>query len=78
MSTPPRRNGVVVTLERLYDELLSTHDDVTVIKVEMGGVNQKVADHSTRITSLERQRWPLPSLSILLAVGALAASLLGR
>lgn len=74
----PRRNGVVVTLERLYDELLSTHEDVTVIKVKMGSVTEKVDDHAGRITSLERGRWPLPSLSILLAVGALAVTVLGR
>lgn len=78
MSTPARRNGVVVTLERIYDELLAVHEDVTVTKVHVEGLTGKAHEHDERISTLERARWPLPSLAVAVAMGALALSFWGR
>lgn len=76
MSDTQRRNGVVVTLERIYEELVKVHEDVTVTKVHVADIRQDVSGHGDRITALERRQWPLPALSILVALGALAASFL--
>lgn len=75
MTGPARRNGVVVTLERIYDELVAVHEDVTVTKVHVETLTSTATDHGQRIAKLEGGRWPLPALSILVALGALAASL---
>lgn len=75
MSTE-HRSGVVVTLGTIYDTLLRIGEDVTVTKERVGTLRADVDHHDTRITTLERRTWPLPSLSILVALGALAAALL--
>jgi hypothetical protein len=36
------------------------------------GVAADVADHESRIRNLERGRWPLPSITILIALASLA------
>nr|WP_234043073.1 hypothetical protein [Streptomyces marianii] len=37
--------------------------------------DQKLADHEARLDSLEKARWPLPSLAALVSLSALGATL---
>lgn len=74
--TTAREPGVTVTLGRIYARLLEVADIVTVTKVHVEDIRADVGDHGKRLDSLERGRWPLPSLSILLGLAALAVSIL--
>lgn len=74
--TTAREPGVTVTLGRIYARLLEVADIVTVTKVHVEDIRTDVGDHGKRLDALERGRWPLPSLSILLGLAALAVSIL--
>jgi hypothetical protein len=63
---------VVITAREIYDQLVrvvaglerltSKHDDQTA----------DLKDHETRLRSLERARWPLPALAVIVALASLA------
>ena len=55
----------------------TTNDRLTRIEVKLDMALANHADHETRIRSLERGRWPLPSLAVLVAIGSLIVALLG-
>jgi hypothetical protein len=74
--TAGRGPGVVVTLDKIYGKLLDVVDIVTVTKVHVEDITKDVEDHDRRLDALERGRWPLPSLGALLALAALAVSIL--
>jgi hypothetical protein len=40
-------------------------------------IDKDVEDLQTRVTALERARWPLPTLSVLIALGALVLGVWG-
>lgn len=40
--------------------------------------DKQLADHETRLDVLERNRWPLPAIAALTAVGSLVYSVLAR
>lgn len=51
-------------VERLADQYVGLGRDIA-------GVVEDVKDHEHRLRSLERARWPLPAVSVLLALAAL-------
>lgn len=58
--------GIVqIEINSKLDRLLDKHDRI----------DESVADHETRIRSLEQTRWPLPSLAAIVAVASLVWSL---
>lgn len=77
MSTA-REPGAVVTLGKIYDKLMELERTSIVIREHVKDIRRDVEDHGTRVTSLERARWPLPSLSVLLAAGALLINFWGK
>jgi len=42
------------------------------------GAREDLKDHEARIRMLERARWPLPSLAVLVSTGSLIYSLMMR
>ena len=54
-----------------------TNDRLTRIEVKLDMALANHQDHETRIRSLERGRWPLPSIAVLVAIGSLIVALLG-
>jgi len=73
VSTPDQ--GVVVTPAQMYQELRALSDGVTRVEAKLDGIAQglhdlgkDVADHETRLRSLERARWPLPTVAALAGV----------
>lgn len=70
--------AVVITTADIYRQLIDLTKEVGELK---GAVNKAaeisrtVEDHETRLRSLERGRWPLPSLAMLISVGALVAGI---
>lgn len=56
-------------VERLINSDVSLREDLQRHEVF---AKEAYSDHEDRIRSLERSRWPLPSVSILIAIGAFA------
>ena len=70
---PPTGDGpttVLIMLARVEGKL-----DVIAAKLDEHGTDLR--DHEERIRSLERGRWPLPSLAALVSIAALVLALLG-
>lgn len=76
--TPPDPHDVTLELERLRGavdsgfarldgrlDLLAQRDDQT---------DKALADHEQRLAALERARWPLPSLAVLVGAAGCALS----
>jgi hypothetical protein len=86
MTTPDP--GVYVSSAEMYRELRALGDGVTRVETKLDHIGQgltelgkDVADHETRIRSLERARWPLPTIGALAGVAGAATgvvSLLAR
>ena len=51
----------LVRLTATVDRLVAQHDDV----------GKDIADHEARLRALERARWPLPSLAVLVSIASL-------
>ncbi len=72
------QGGVVVTLRDIYDMLLAVRADVSRLADQHGGTARQGTDHETRIRALERARWPLPTVSVLIAALAVVVSFWSR
>lgn len=71
--------GVFISSAQMYTELRSLSDGLTRVETKLDGIAQgmtdlgkDVADHETRIRTLERGRWPLPTIGVLAGVAGAA------
>lgn len=71
--------GVYIPPAQMYQELRSLSDGLTRVETKLDGIAQgltdlgkDVADHETRIRTLERGRWPLPTIGVLAGVAGAA------
>lgn len=78
--TPGRHppDGVVITTREIWDELRQVRTLAERQLEQLATVRDVQEDHETRLRAGERLRWPLPSVSALLAVLAFAWSVLTR
>lgn len=67
-------DGVFITLERIYDQLMCLTRKVD----HLVDRETDTEDHEDRIRALERTRWPLPSLSILIAIAAIVVAIVWK
>jgi hypothetical protein len=70
--------GVVITSREIYDAVVRLTGRVDVVIEQQTHTSQMTQDHETRIRAMERSRWPLHSLTVLVALGALALSFFGK
>lgn len=66
--------AVIITTADIYRQLLDLTKEVGELKgalQETSKIAKIVEDHETRLRVLERGRWPLPALAVLLSVAAL-------
>lgn len=70
--------GVVITSREIYDAVVRLTGRVDVLIAQSEEVRHDLQDHETRLRTLERARWPLPALSVLIALGSLATAVLTR
>lgn len=70
--------GVVITSREIYDAVVRLTGRVDVIIEQANHLTTQAQDHETRLRQLERSRWPLHSLSVLVALGAVALSVFYR
>jgi len=77
--TPPESTSVALELAELRRTMevgFTRVDGQLALLVQRTEQTDKTLnEHDTRITALERNRWPLPAVAALTAVGALAVSL---
>lgn len=76
---------VVITAREIYDQLVRVADALGVLATRIDRLADQhadsrsdIADHETRLRALERARWPLPSIAVLVSVAAFALNFLLR
>jgi hypothetical protein len=79
-STQIPDGSVVITPTEVYAEVRATHDEVKSVSSKLDALPvadhaRVLDDHESRIRTLERARWPLPSIAAVTAVGALGVAL---
>lgn len=70
MSSEPLA-GIVITSREIYDAVVRLTGRVDVLIAQQEDVKHDLNDHEVRIRSIERARWPLPTVSVLVAIVAL-------
>lgn len=84
--TPPE-GSVVITTTQMYQEQVATTAAVVRLEGKLDSLAQSFvseqankvtvhADHEARLRSLEKGRWPLPSLAALVSIAALVMTLI--
>jgi hypothetical protein len=77
--TPPEQSSVALELERLRgtcEKGFTRVDGQLALLVQRGDQTDKTLDdHEKRLDTLERGRWPLPSIAAVVAVGSLGMTL---
>lgn len=68
--------AVQITGREIYDRLLLVHADVRTMAAATATIKANVDDHEERLRTVERSRWPLPSVALLVAVAALVVPFL--
>lgn len=77
----PQDPGVYISSSQMYQEMRSLHDAVSRVETKLDNlrdgyteVRTDVADHEARLRSLERARWPLPTLGVISGIGGAVAA----
>lgn len=79
--------GVVITAREIYDSVVRLTGRLDVLIEQHTAMAQDLRDqevradtrhndHESRLRSLEKARWPLPSLAVVCSVAALALAVL--
>lgn len=58
--------------------LLTLHSKVDVVSERVEHIREDVRDHAMRLNELEKSRWPVHLVSVLVAVGAFVMAILGK
>jgi hypothetical protein len=74
-STPIPDGSVIITPTEVYAEVRATREAVGSLARQLDKVPGQVDDHEKRLRTLERARWPLPSLAAVCGVGGLVVAL---
>lgn len=67
---------VVIDLKSIYDQIVILSTRVELLMSKQLDHDRHHTDYEGRLRSLERARWPLPSLAVLVSLGALALAVL--
>lgn len=65
---------VTIGAREIYDQLVALVAKVDRLVDQLDNVRGDIDDHEQRLRGLERGRWPLPSLSLLVSIGSLVAT----
>lgn len=71
---PDQGPVVMIGLQQIYDKIVTLEGTVARLVDQHDGVTREVTDHEARLRSLERGRWPLPALTIVIALLSLAVA----
>lgn len=67
---------VTIGAREIYDELKTVGVKVDKVDTKVDGVLAVQGDHENRIRTLERTRWPLPSLAALFGLASLILAII--
>jgi len=67
---------VYIGAREIYDKLVTVDVSVRRISDQITDLAQDVRDHETRLRTLEKARWPLPALAVLVSMASLALTLI--
>jgi hypothetical protein len=70
--------GVTITAREIYDAVVRLTGRVDVLIEQQHQAQNDIQDHETRIRSLEKARWPLPAVSVLIALASFGYALATR
>lgn len=73
-SAPDGFGPVTIGAREIYDALMRLTATVDRMAEQVSDVRGEVADHEQRVRTLERARWPLPSLAAIMAAASLAVA----
>lgn len=79
--------GITITAREIYDAVVRLTGRVDVLIVQHADMQQdlqqheqradaRYADHEGRLRSLEKARWPLPSLAAAVSIAALVVAII--
>lgn len=68
MAEEPFGHVVVITAREIYEAVVRLTGRVDVAISQQADAAKDLTDHEQRIRALERARWPLPSIGVLIAV----------
>lgn len=71
MADSPEPGSVIITPAQIFQKV----DDLDGKVDRLIALIEKVGDHENRIRNLEKSRWPLPAVSVLVAIAAVLVSL---
>lgn len=71
MTTPDPPPGVVITPREIYDAVRELTVRVDIVIAQHEQLASRAGDHEDRLRSLERARWPLPSIAAIMSVIAI-------
>lgn len=69
---------VIITSREIYDQLVRVVAAVERLVDKLDEQTRDLHDHETRLRSLEKSRWPLPSLAVLVSITALLLAALPK
>ena len=69
---------ILITSREVYDAVVRLTGRVDVLISQQSATQQDVSDHENRLRSLERARWPFPSIAVLVAVASLGVAIFAR
>lgn len=76
--SPEPLAGITITSREIYDAVVRLTGRVDVLIEQQNHTTNSVTDHEGRLRSLERARWPLPSVALLLSLASFAAAVFMR
>ncbi len=72
--TPDPLLGVTIQSREIYDAVVRLTGRVDVLIMQHEESKADIKDHELRIRHLESNRWPIPALSLLVAIAALVVA----
>lgn len=70
---------MVITTADIYRQLMALTQEMGELKGAVqrtSEAHKTVEDHETRLRALERNRWPLPALAVLISLGSLVSEVI--
>lgn len=71
--------AVVITTADIYRQLIEMSRELNELKGAVSKIAERerdIDDHEARLRALEKGRWPLPALAILVSIASLIATVL--
>ena len=70
--------SVVIGPKEIYDAVQHVSSQMELMQQQMAEQGRRGDDHEARLRSLEKGRWPLPSLAVLISIASVVTLLLTR